>query len=108
MSSSGALLRAKQGNGGDFPDWLEKLGLKDFLSHYPLRQLVEWGWLVPQSRVVFQKEFFLAWDEFPYSGNFSATGFEVQSILWDSSWFVEENEPLWFLDPFFRPDDEAG
>lgn len=108
MSSSGALLRAKQGNSGDFPDWLEKLGLKDFLSHYPLRQLVEWGWLVPQSRVVFPKDFFLAWNEFPTCGNLDAAGFEVHSMLWDSSWFVDDKEPLWFLDPFFRPDDAHG
>lgn len=108
MSSRGVLLRAKQGKDGDFPDWLEKLGLKDFLSHYPLRQLVEWGWLVPKSRVVFQKEFFLAWDEFPTCCNFNAENFEEQSILWDSSWLVDDKETLWFLDPFFRPDDEIG
>lgn len=108
MSSQGVLLRAHQGESGSFIAWLEKLGLKDFLRHYPLSQLEEWGWIVPQARVVFQKGFFLAWENFPCYGDFERAEFETQSLLWDSFWFVDGKEPLWFLDPFFHPGDEAG
>ena len=109
MSGGGVLLKAHQGKEGPFISWLEDLGLKDFLGCYPLRQLVEWNWLVPKSRIVFPKEFLVAWEEFPSCGNFDLAGFEVQGLLWDSNWFVDDdNEALWFLDPFFRPGDKAG
>lgn len=108
MSSEGSLLRARQGKEGSFVRWLEDLGLKDFLGRYPLRQLVEWGWLVPQSRIVFPKEFVDAYEEFRYQQRSDMAGFKTQGLLWDSYWFVDGNkESLWFLDPFFHPSNEA-
>ncbi len=108
MSSSGSLMRLRQGNEGEFLNWLEKLGLKDFLRHYPIHRLVEWGWLRPQSRVVFPKSFFLEEDApLTFPGPRRAD-LSSEQRLWDSSWFVDESEPLWFLDPFFRPCDKEG
>jgi hypothetical protein len=108
MWSSGALLRARRGIDGSFLNWCEKLGLKDFLSSYPLAQLAEWGWLVPQSRIIFPKRFFLEWEEFPCYGTDVPADLEEMHLLWDSMWTVDESEPLWFLDPFFRPGDSVG
>ena len=108
MSSGGSLLKAQQGSEGSFIRWLEELGLKDFLRRYPLRQLVGWNWLVPKSRIVFPNEFFVALEKFRTYENSDLAGFEVQSLLWDSNWFVDDKESLWFLDPFFRPGDEVG
>ncbi|TAJ76529.1 MAG: hypothetical protein EPO42_12520 [Gallionellaceae bacterium] len=108
MSSSGSLMRLRQGNEGEFLNWLEKLGLKDFLHHYPVRRLVEWGWLSPQSRVIFPESFFLEEDEPPSFESRRRSDLKGEQLLWDSSWFVGESEPLWFLDPFFRPGDKEG
>ena len=100
------LLTAQQGQEGTFPRWLEDLGLKDFLERYPLPQLIEWGWVVPQHRVIFPNEFFVAWQNFPYLDSEVAPGFESYSLLWDSYWLIDStDEPLWFLHPFFRPGD---
>jgi hypothetical protein len=109
MFARGPLLVAQQGEESDFPRWLEDLGLADFLRRYPLRQLIEWGWVVPQHRVVFPEQFFTSWHDFPYSGDGSAPEFRAWSLLWDSTWGIDdEDEPLWFLHPFFRPGDDAG
>lgn len=109
MSANGPLLTAQQGREGTFIKWLEDLGLQDFLRRYPLVQLVEWGWLVPQHRVTFPKEYFEAWQDFPSIGQLADHGFRTHSLLWDSTWWIDDDsEPLWFLHPFFRPDDEAG
>lgn len=101
-------MRLRQGNEGEFLSWLEKLGLKDFLRHYPVRRLVEWGWLRPQSRVIFPESFFLEEEEPPSFGGHRRSDLKGEQLLWDSSWFVGEREPLWFLDPFFRPGDKEG
>lgn len=109
MSANGPLLTAQQGQDGTFIKCLEELGLKDFLCRYPLAQLVEWGWVVPQHRVIFPKEYFEAWQDFPSIGQLAEQRFKTHSLLWDSTWWIDDNnEPLWFLHPFFRPDDEVG
>lgn len=109
MFANGPLLTAQQGREGTFVKWLEDLGLRDFLHRYPLVQLVEWGWLVPQHRVAFPREYFEAWRNFPECGSFTESGFDAFNLLWSSGWFAEgDNEPLWFLHPFFRPSDAAG
>src|SRR6266446_3650617 len=106
MFADGPLLVAQQGQDGAFPHWLEELGLKDFLSSYPLRQLVEWGWLIPQYRIVFSQEFFISWEHFPMSGVGGLPESRSHSLLWESEWFIDTtDEPLWFLHPFFRPGD---
>lgn len=108
MFARGPLLEAQQGQDGSFPRWLEDLGLKDFLSRYPLRRLVDWGWVVPQYRVIFPKDFIISWKIFPCMGEDVAPEFHTYSLLWDSTWEIENtNEPLWFLHPFFNPDDEV-
>jgi hypothetical protein len=109
MFANGPLLTAQQGREGTFVKWLEDLGLRDFLHRYPLAQLVEWGWLVPQYRVTFPTEYFEAWRNFPECGSSGNAGFDAFSLLWNSSWRADDdNEPLWFLHPFFRTDDIAG
>jgi len=109
MFAKGPLLVAQQGEDSDFPRWLEDLGLTDFLRRYPLRQLTEWGWVIPRSRVIFPEPFFASWHDFPYLGSGSAPEFQAYSQLWDSTWGIDgEDEPLWFVHPFFKPGDEAG
>ena len=109
MSERNPLLTAQQGQEGTFPRWLEELGLKDFLGRYPLRQLIEWGWVVPQYRVIFPNEFFVKWSTFPESGSGITPELKSYSLLWDSTWFINSaDEPLWFLHPFFRPGDAVG
>jgi hypothetical protein len=107
MFAQGPLLRVRQGNEGTFVKWLEELGLKDFLNRYPIPKLIEWGWLVPQYRHSFPPEEFesepeaAAWQEERRS--------DPLDRLWDSEWFIySTDEPLWFLHPFFRPDDPGG
>ncbi len=109
MFARGPLLVAQQGQDGDFPRWLHDLGLADFLRRYPLRQLVEWGWLVPQHRIIFPDQFLSSWHNFPNLGGGSAPEFRSYSLLWDSTWGIDRgDEPLWFLHPFFNPSDDAG
>lgn len=108
MSDRFPLLEAQQGQDGAFPRWLEDLGLRDFLSRYPLRKLVEWGWVMPQYRVIFPQELFMSWENYPYSEEGLAQRFHPHALLWDSTWWIDDTEkPLWFLHPLFRPEDEA-
>lgn len=93
---------------GNFVNWLKKLGLSDdFLRAYPVAQLVDWGWLRPQFRMVFPGAFFtppetLTWP--PQSPQASTTLEEI----WLQEWrFVNEQEPMWFLHPFFRPNSQT-
>lgn len=109
MSDRSPLLIARGGQDGTFPHWLERLGLDDFLHRYPLRQLVEWGWVIPQYRVTFPKEFFTSWENFPYQEDQADPKFHTLFLLWDSTWWIDgADEPSWFLHPFFAPDNEAG
>lgn len=108
MPTSNTLLAVRQGNEGTFVKWLEDVGLKDFIKRYPIPKLVEWGWLVPQSRIVFPVDYFRAWDSYPYPADKAEEqknleSFKTESVLWDSSWRIDNQEPLWFLHPFFRP-----
>ena len=104
-------LMSVDGDGtGDFVKWLKELGLSDsFLRDYPIAQLVEWGWLRPQFRIVFPSTFFdqpaaetLTWPpQSPQPEN-------VLEQVWLNEWrYQGEQEPMWFLHPFFRLDSEA-
>ena len=109
MFARSPLLTLQQGHSGTFFDWLKDLGLEAFIKKYPLRTLSEWGWLVPQFRFVFSEQFFLDWEEFPYTTETLKPEHNDEALLWDSTWFIEsEEEPLWFLHPFFHPNDSAG
>jgi hypothetical protein len=108
MFAKPPLLTVQQGKEGTFVSWLETLGLKDFISRYSLPKLVEWGWLVPQYRIVFPSDYFLTWQDFPY-GSSDRQCFGVEDLLWDSIWCIDDDqEPLWFLHPFFHPNDACG
>lgn len=108
LSAYPPLLTVQQGKEGTFVSWLETLGLKDFIRRYSLPKLVEWGWLVPQYRIVFPPAYFLTWQDFPY-GSSDRQCFGVEELLWDSTWHIDDDqEPLWFLHPFFHPNDACG
>jgi hypothetical protein len=109
LSSSPTLLIAHEGQSGSFIRWLNELGLGDFLNRYPLSQLVEWGWVVPKYRVTFPPQFFENWPDYPYSPDDHPEALQNYGILWDYNWSIDnEDEPLWFLDPLFHPEDEVG
>lgn len=93
-----------------FKNWLEEIGLGDFLSRFSLPQLVEWGWLVPQYRMVFPRELFKQWNALPYGLEGPIPpDHEPYYLLLESHWFADnDQEPFWYLHPFFRPDDKAG
>jgi hypothetical protein len=108
MFSKPPLLTVQQGKAGTFVSWLETLGLKDFICRYSLPKLVEWGWLIPQYRIIFPSDYFLTWQDFPY-GSSDRQCFDVEGLLWDSTWCIDDDqEPLWFLHPFFHPNDACG
>ncbi|MEI8574171.1 hypothetical protein JWZ98_06280 [Methylomonas sp. EFPC1] len=106
MFAKPPLLTIQQGSKGTFVSWLEDLGLKDFLKNHPLSKLEEWGWLVPQHRVVFPVGYFLAWQNFPLCPaeiDSTKPAFDTEDCLWASEWCVEKDQsPLWFLHPFFQ------
>ena len=79
------------------------------MRQYPLRKLVEWGWINPQYRITFPQEFFTVWENFPEIPAKTAPKSANHSLLWDAYWHIDRtDEPLWFLHPFFRPNDEPG
>ncbi|MBZ0092245.1 MAG: hypothetical protein K8F27_08505 [Sulfuricellaceae bacterium] len=112
MLAQPTLLAAHEGKSGPFIKWLEELGLSEFLKRYPLAQLVEWGWIVPQYRVMFPQRFFESWENYPCNPWEPPEDLEQYAILWDYYWGIDDNkdesEPLWFLDPLFHPGDHAG
>lgn len=110
MSTSEPLLSARDGGEGPFVRWLEDLGLRDFVRRYPISKLIEWKWLVPQHSIRLPDEFFTSWKDYPYGRDEQhARTHNLHHLLWDSQWFIDkEEEPYWFLHPFFRPDDDAG
>jgi hypothetical protein len=65
MPASPTLLTYRNGQRGDFTDWLENLGLKDFIATHSINKLIEWGWITPQYRVIFPTDFFEKWENFP-------------------------------------------
>lgn len=109
MLAEATLLCAHEGKSGHFVRWLEKLGLADFLREYPLATLVDWGWVVPQYRVPFPRRFFEEWEDYPFYPWEPPADLNAYAVLWGYSWDLEpEDNPLWFLDPVFHPDDPAG
>lgn len=103
------LLAAHEGKSGPFIMWLEKLGLADFLKRYPLKQLIEWGWIIPQYRIIFPKQFFDSWEYYPGSYIEIPTELENYAVLWDYFWKLDdESMPLWYLDPISHPDEETN
>lgn len=109
MFARAPLLTLQQGRDGSFAGWLKDLGLEQFAKTYGLRNIVEWGWLVPQSRVLFPHQFFHEWLNFPNLGQGTRPELETVSLLWDSTWLVDDTEsPDWFLHPFFHVGDKAG
>lgn len=109
MSSSPTLYVAHEGHSGSFLKWLEQLGLAEFLKTYSLPALIEWGWVVPQYRVVFPRKFFAQWEyypSFPWKPTPDLVDF---AQLWDYSWWIDKtDEDLWFLDPLFNEGSSAN
>lgn len=103
---AGPLLVAREGQDGPFLHFLGDLGLQDFLRRYPLRRLVEWGWVVPTNRLTFSKEFVLWWHDRRSEAHEMPPAFRHEAVLWDSDWRIDSGEPLWFLSDFFRPGNE--
>jgi hypothetical protein len=98
------LLTFRRNDTSRFDKWLEKLGLTDFLKSYPIEQLIDWGWLKPQYRVIFPPTFFEEWDNYPYYPEESQGEANVYHSLWEYTWETDKpNTALWFLDPAFRP-----
>ena len=95
---------------GDFVNWLKELGLSDsFLRDYPIAQLVEWGWLRPQFRIVFPSTFFdePATETITWPPQWRQPTSALEQV-WLNEWPLRgEQEAMWFLHPFFRPDSEA-
>ena len=109
MSIRGPLLTVQQGKDGTFVRWLEELGLKEFLQRYPLPKLVEWGWLVPQYRYSFPPAEFESDPESSVAHWPPLPRDDPLEQLWESDWYIKTiDEPLWFLHPFFRPEDATG
>lgn len=109
MSAPPTLLTFNRDDNGSLVKWLEKLGLAEFLQSYPVRTLIEWGWLPPQYRVTFPPKFFETWANYPYIPSAYSTEFDDYFTLWDYTWTVDTPDvALWFLDPVFRKYDQAG
>lgn len=109
MLASPTLLSADSKGSGSFVHWLESLGLEDFLRDYPLPKLIEWGWVVPQYRVVFPKEVFLCLLMSPYEDVQISPELSDYATLWEYSWKVDSDEKKsWFLDGAFREHEPLG
>lgn len=109
MPSPPTLLVVHEGKSGPFIAWLEVLGIGEFLHRYPLSQLVEWGWVVPQYRVTFPQRFFECWENYPESSWQPPEDLKKYCTLWDYYWSIDsEDESLWFLDPLFHAENDAG
>ncbi len=103
MFSENTLLVSQEGVSGNFHRWLKDLGLERFITKYPVEQLVRWGWLVPQSRIIFPVDFFVTWENYPAIDTPSSPDHESYSLLWDSTWITSPQEgEQWPLHPFFR------
>lgn len=109
MLASPTLLSADSKGSGSFVRWLESLGLEDFLRDYPLPKLIEWGWVVPQYRVVFPKEVFLYLLKYPREDVKIPPELGHYVTLWEYSWKVDsEDKKNWFLDDAFREHEPLG
>lgn len=109
MRSPPTLLTAYPDGTGGFVKWLESLGLKEFLNIYPLSTLIEWGWVVPQYRVIFPNEIFGRLIDRYRDQSPLPAGMTEYVTLWDYSWAIDpEDTQLWFLDDAFRSHDPLG
>ncbi len=103
MFAEGMLLVSQEGLRGGFHRWLKDIGLERFITKYPVEQLVRWGWLVPQFRVLFPTDFFLSWENYPELDSPVSPDHESYSILWDSTWSTSPQDgEQWPLHSFFR------
>lgn len=109
MLASPTLLSAYPDESGPFVSWLESLGLKEFLKTYPLSKLIEWGWVVPQYRVVFPKEVLVQVYERYDDQIQTPPELNDYATLWDYGWQTDdEHVRLWFLDHAFREHEPLG
>lgn len=96
---------------GDFKGWLKKLGISDtFTRTYPLVRLAQWGWLKPQYRLVFPAAYFVddttEAEVMPTTAPIKNSPFdELVANQWPRD---GEDEPMWFIHPFFRPQTDVG
>lgn len=103
MFAEGTLLVAQEGLRGGLHRWLKDVGLERFIEKYPVELLVRWGWLVPQSRVLFPADFFTSWENYPELDSPTNSDHESYWLLWDSTWVASpEHGKQWPLHPFFR------
>jgi hypothetical protein len=103
LYSSPTLLNAYPDGTGPFIKWLESLGLAEFLKIYPLSKLIEWGWVVPQYRVVFPPELFKQLFERRVEHLEVPPELKDYATLWEYTWITDtEDVKLWFLDGAFR------
>lgn len=97
------MLTIREGSDGTFVDLLHELGLKEFLQIYPVAKLIEWRWLVPFRRLIFPKAYLDLWEPYIEGVTPKPLQYGEYELLWYPSWTIKnENEPLWFLHPFFR------
>lgn len=103
LYSSPTLLNAYPDGTGPFIKWLESLGLKEFLKSYPLSQLIDWGWLVPQYRVVFPPDLFKLLFEHRGERIEIPPDLKEYATFWEYTWITApEHDKLWFFDDAFR------
>lgn len=103
MFAESTLLVSQEGLRGGFHRWLRDLGLEQFITKYPIEQLVRWGWLAPYSRVLFPSGFFSSWRNYPELSSPANPDYESYWLLWDSTWFASpEDGEQWPLHCFFR------
>ncbi|HMZ00892.1 MAG TPA: hypothetical protein PLW24_22790, partial [Burkholderiaceae bacterium] len=91
---------AHEGRYGPFVNWLEELGLKEFIREFPLPKLVEWKWLTPYSRLEVNQPFLERIDQRIRQPDSEAD----LEILWSPIWSIDETTSIdWCVDPSAIP-----
>jgi len=91
---------AQEGRYGPFVNWLEELGLKEFIREFPLPKLVEWKWLTPYSRLEVNQPFLERIDQRIRQSDSEAD----LEILWSPIWSIDETTSIdWCVDPSAIP-----
>lgn len=91
---------AHEGRYGPFVNWLEELGLKEFIREFPLPKLVEWKWLTPYSRLEVNQPFLERIDQRIRQSDSEAD----LEILWSPIWSIDETTSIdWCVDPSAIP-----